>query len=75
VPFCVLLKAIGINLFRATMVRKAMRAFSGAPNTAYLVLDGLISVFKELFVAIFSLLELFCTLPLRYHKYETKSAG
>ena len=74
VQFCVLLKAIGINLFRATMVRKAIKAFPGTPNNAKLVLDGVILVFKELFAAIFSLLELFCTFPLRCHEYETKSA-
>ena len=75
VQFCVLLKAIGINLFRATMVRKAIKASPGTPNNAKWVLDGVILVFKELFVTIFSPLELFYTFQLRYHEYEAKSVG
>jgi len=44
VQFCVLLKAIGINLFRATAVKKARKAFPGAPYDAKFVFDGLVSV-------------------------------
>lgn len=75
VQFCVLLKAIGINLFRATAVKKARKAFPGAPYDAKFVFDGLVLVFKELLAAIFSLLEHFVTFPPGYHEYEAKIAG
>jgi hypothetical protein len=75
VQFCVLLKAIGINLFRATAVRKAMKTFPGFPNNAKLVLDGFVLALKELFAAIFLLLEQFCIFPPRYYAYEAKSTG
>ena len=75
VQFCVLLKAIGINLFRATAVRKAIKAFPGAPGNANSVLDNIIFVFKELFTTILALMERFCVSSLRYHVYEAKSAG
>jgi hypothetical protein len=75
VQFCVLLKAIGINLFRATAVKKARKAFPGAPNDAKLVSDGLILVFKELLAAIFTLLSHSCSFNLRYQACEVKSAG
>ena len=72
---CVLLKAIGINLFRATAVKKARKAFPGALYDAKFVFDGLVLVFKELLTAIFSLLEHFVTFPPGYHEYEAKIAG
>jgi hypothetical protein len=75
VQFCVLLKAIGINLFRATAVKKARKAFPGAPYDAKFVFDGLVLVFKELLAAIFPLLEHFYTFPPGYHEYEAKIAG
>jgi hypothetical protein len=75
VQFCVLLKAIGSNLFRATAVKKARKAFPGAPYDAKFVFDGLVLVFKELLAAIFSLLEHFVTFPPGYHEYEAKIAG
>lgn len=75
VQFCVLLKAIGINLFRATAVKKAMEAFPGSPNYAKLVLDGLILVFKELCAVIFSPWTYSCSFQLRYHEYEAKRTG
>ena len=75
VQFCVLLNAIGINLFRATAVKKARKAFPGAPNDAEFVFNGLILVFKELLAVIFSLLSYSCSSQLRYQAYEVKSAG
>jgi hypothetical protein len=74
VQFCVLLKAIGINLFRATMVRKATKAFPGAPGNANSVIDNIIFVFKEIFRIILALMERFCVSSFRYHVYEAKSA-
>jgi hypothetical protein len=47
VRFCAILKAIGVNLMRATAVRKARRGGSGAPGAGRLLLDPLVSVFKE----------------------------
>jgi len=47
VRFCAILKAIGVNLMRATAVRKARRGSLGAPDPRRLLLDPLISVFKE----------------------------
>lgn len=47
VRFCAILKAIGVNLTRATAVRKARRGGLGAPDACRLLLDPLISVFKE----------------------------
>jgi len=66
VRLCVLLKAIGINLFRAAAVQKAIDTLGGVPDSGKAVLDGVILVFKELagaigerFERIFSSLERF----------------
>jgi hypothetical protein len=48
VRFCVLLKAISINLFRATAVRQAINVLGGTPWNGKTALDCIILVFKEL---------------------------
>ena len=75
VQLCVLLKAIGINLFRATAVRKAIKAFHGAPGSGKSVLDDIILVFKELLEKIGKQLEQIFVFPNRYHAYESKNAA
>lgn len=47
VRFCATLKAIGINIFRATAVRKAVIALMGTPERVTPSLRHLILVFKE----------------------------
>jgi len=75
VRLCVLLKAIGINLFRATAVRKAIKAFHGAPGSGKSVLDDIILIFKELLEKIWKQLEQIFVFPSRYHAYESKNAA
>ncbi|MFC1495770.1 transposase [Thermodesulfobacteriota bacterium] len=48
VRFCAVLKAIGINLFRATAVRRGVKPRKGANQTTMLGLNQIYSVFKEL---------------------------
>ena len=67
VRLCVLLKAIGINLFRAAAVQKAIKAFPGAPDNAISLLDDIIFVFKELFETTWNQLEQIFAFPSRYH--------
>ena len=57
VRLCVTLKAIGINIFRATAVRKAIRAQEGISGTEKSVLGLVISVFKKLYGKIHRRLE------------------
>jgi len=47
VRFCAMLKAIGINIFRATAVRKAVIALMGTPERVTPSLRHVILVFKE----------------------------
>jgi len=47
VRFCAILKAIGVNLMRATAVRKARRAGSEPTDAGHLLPDPVISVVKE----------------------------
>ena len=75
VRFCVFLKAIGINLFRATAVRKAINALQGAPGQGKSILDGVILVFKELYGKIGKLLEQSCASSEHYNVYELKNAA
>lgn len=75
VRLCVLLKAIGINLFRATAVRKAINALQGTPGNVKSVLDCVIFVFKELSGTIWERIEQIFSSPARYHVYELKNAA
>jgi len=75
VRFCVLLKAIGINLFRATAVRKAINALQGTPEQVKSVLDCIILVFKELSETTLGRLEQIISFPLRYHGHELKNVA
>jgi len=75
VQFCVLLKAIGINLSRATAVRKAMNALQGTSGHGKSVLDCVIFVFKELSDNICERLEQSFSSPVRYHVYELKNVA
>lgn len=52
VRFCAMLKAIGINIFRATSVRKAVIALMGTPERQPLGLGRVFLVFKEQFETI-----------------------
>ena len=74
VRLCVLLKAIGINLFRATAVRKAINALQGTPWNGKSVLDCIILVFTELPGKIWERLEQIFSSPVRYHVYKLKKA-
>jgi len=49
VRFCAFLKATGINIFRATAVRKAVNALMGTPETQPLGFGSVFLVFKEQF--------------------------
>jgi len=75
VQFCVLLKAIGINLSRATAVRKAMNALQGTSGHGKSVLDCVIFVFKELSGKIWERLEQSFSSPVLYHVYELKNVA
>lgn len=57
VRLCVLLKAISINIFRATAVRKAINTIGGTPWNEKTALDCVILVFKELSEIIWKRLE------------------
>jgi len=57
VRLCVFLKAISINIFRATAVRKAINTLQGAPRNGKSVLDCIIFIFKELSGTIWKRLE------------------
>jgi len=48
VRLCVLLKAISINIFRATAARKAIVTLTGTPGNGKSVLDCVIFTFKEI---------------------------
>ena len=75
VQFCVLLKAIGVNLFRATAVRKAINALQGAPVHGKSALAGIIFVFKERYGKIGERLVQSFSSPVRYHVYELKNVA
>lgn len=75
VRLCVTLKAIGINIFRATAVRKAIRAREGISGIGKSVLGLFISVFKKLYGKIHRRLEQIFSSPVRYHVYELKNAA
>lgn len=75
VRFCVFSKAIGINLFRATAVRKAINALQGAPVQGKSILDGVILVFKELYGKTGRLLEQSCASSEHYNVYELKNVA
>lgn len=74
VRLCVVLKAIGINLFRATVVRKAINALQSALDNRTSVLNSVILVFKELFGKILERLGIIRSYPVSYHVYELKNA-
>jgi hypothetical protein len=73
VRLCVLLKAIGINLSRATAVRKAINALAGTFWYGKSALDCIILVFKELSETTLERLEQIFSSPVRYHGYELKT--
>ena len=70
VRLCVLLKAIDINLSRATTVRKAINAFQGTPGYGKSALDCIILAFKELSETSWERLKQIFSSPVRYHVYQ-----
>ena len=51
VGYCARLKAIGVNLFRAARVKRALDAFRGAPSTALSGIGSMITTVKERFLS------------------------
>ncbi len=75
VRFCVTLKAIAINIFRATAVRKAINAIEGTPAVVQFSLYRAFLVFKEQFGSILERLRNIFT-PFVYHyEFELKMAA
>lgn len=75
VRLCALLKAIGINLFRAAAVRKAINAFQRAPRNGKSDLDCVILVFKELSGTIWEWMKQIFSSQVRYHVHELKNGA
>jgi hypothetical protein len=75
VRFCATLKAVGINILRATAVRKAINAAKGTPAGIQSSLYRAFSVFKEQFGSILERLRNIFT-PFVYHyEFEFKIAA
>ena len=51
VGYCARLKAIGVNLFRAARVKRALDALRGAPSTALSGIGSMITTVKERFLS------------------------
>ena len=75
VRLCVTLKAIGINIFRATAVRKAIRAQEGISGIGKSTLGLVISVFKKLYGKIHRRREQIFSLHFQHNFSELKIAA
>ena len=75
VRFCVTLKAIAINIFRATAVRKAINAIEGTPAEVQLSLYRAFLVFKEQFGSILERLRNIFTPFIYHYEFELKMAA
>ena len=69
VRHCAVLKAVGINLFRATAVRNAINTLRGTPGNGESLLDCVLLVVKELLTIIREPLAWFSPFPPRNNDY------
>lgn len=75
VRVCVTLKAIGINIFRATAVRKAIRAQGGNSGIEKSVLGLVIFVLKKLYGKIHRRVEQIFSSQAHYNYFELKTVA
>lgn len=75
VRFCAVLKAVGLNILRATAVRRAQ---TGNPDPDYAVATthyGLIGLFKERFMSFWDVVISFFTASPDFYAFELKNAA
>jgi hypothetical protein len=75
VRFCATLKALGVNIFRATAVRKAVNLLNNGFEKEISGLCHIIFILKEHFGEVQVRLGKISTLSLLYSKYDLKLAA
>jgi hypothetical protein len=75
VRYCAVLKAVSINLFRATAVRNAINALQGTPGNGKSISDCVLLVFKELLGMTRESLGSFSPFPPRNNDYILEIAA